>query len=168
MLDEDNFLTITDRKKDLIITAGGKNIAPQNIENLLKSIPYVSQAVVIGDRRKFLTALITLEQETIEDWAKGQGISYESYEELVESREVKEMMDKEVDRINREELSKYQTIKDFRLLKKDLTIEDGLLTPTLKVKRGPVMERYNDLIDGMYEELMKAFEEEGEEQEEEE
>jgi long-chain acyl-CoA synthetase len=168
VLDEDNFLTITDRKKDLIITAGGKNIAPQNIENLLKSITYVSQAVVIGDRRKFLTALITLEPEAIEDWAKEQGISYDSYEDLVASPQVKEMMDKEVDRVNREELSKYQTLKDFRLLEKDLTIEDGLLTPTLKVKRGPVMERYNDLIDGMYEELMKAFEEEKDEEEEEE
>jgi len=167
VLDENSFLTITDRKKDLIITAGGKNIAPQNIENLLKSIPYVSQAVVIGDRRKFLTALITLEPEIIEDWAKEQGISYENYEELVASPQVREMMDKEVDRINREELSKYQTIKDFRLLRKDLTIEDGLLTPTLKVKRGPVMERYNELVDGMYKELMEAFEaEKGEEEEE--
>ena len=169
VLDEDDFLTITDRKKDMIVTAGGKNIAPQNIENLLKSIPYVSQAVVIGDRRKFLTALITLEPEIIEDWAKEQGISYENYEDLVASPEVKEMVEKEVDRINREELSRYQNIKDFRLLRKDLTIEDGLLTPTLKVKRGPVMERYNDLIEGMYEELMKAFEaEEGEEGKEEE
>lgn len=160
VLDEDDFLIITDRKKDLIITAGGKNIAPQNIENLLKSIPYVSQAVVIGDRRKFLTALITLEPEAIQDWAKDQGIRYEDYEDLVQNEKVREMIKGEVGRINREELSRYQTIKDFRILKKDLSIEDGLLTPTLKVKRGPVMERYSDLIESMYEELMAAFEEE--------
>jgi len=160
VLDEDNFLTVTDRKKDLIITAGGKNIAPQNIENLLKSITYVSQAVVIGDRRKFLTALITLEPEAIQDWAKQQGISYQDYEDLVQNDRVREMIKGEVERINREELSRCQTIKDFRILKKDLSIEDGLLTPTLKVKRGPVIESYSDLVESMYEELMAAFEEE--------
>ncbi|MDY6794894.1 MAG: long-chain fatty acid--CoA ligase [Actinomycetota bacterium] len=153
VLDENRFLVITDHKKDLIITAGGKNIAPQNIENLLKSITYVSQAVVIGDRREFLTAIITLERERVEEWAEEEGIAYENYEELVSTPGLRELIAGEVERVNAGELSRFETIKDFRLLLRDLTIENGELTPTLKVRRGAVMERYGELIEGMYADL---------------
>ena len=151
-LDEDGFLTITDRKKDLIITAGGKNLAPQVIEIVLSAGKYIGQAVVIGDRRKFLTALITLNPETIPEWAKKQGIEYADVSELIDNEKVIELIRSEVEKAN-DQLSRVETIKDFRILPKEFTIEDGFLTPTLKVRRSQVMGQFKDTIDKMYADL---------------
>ncbi|OGP87389.1 MAG: hypothetical protein A2Y95_04965 [Deltaproteobacteria bacterium RBG_13_65_10] len=150
-VDEDGFLYITDRKKDLLITAGGKNVGPQNIEGQLKTIPYVSQACVIGDRRKFLSALITLDQQVIEKWAKENGITYASLAELVSHPKVRTLIQEHVDEKNRE-LAQYEQIKKFTILAGDFSIDGGELTPTLKMKRKVVNEKYKDVIDALYSE----------------
>ena len=145
VLDGDGFLRITDRKKDLIITAGGKNIAPQWIENKLKSaIPLVSQAVAHGDKRKFISALVTLNPEEV---AK-MGLKYE---DAAKNPAVREAIEKGIASANKE-LESYQQIKKFAILEKDFSIDDGTLTPTLKVKRKVVTERFIAILDGFYKE----------------
>ncbi len=147
---EDGFLRITDRKKDLIVTAGGKNVAPQNIEGALKaSSPLVSQVMVHGDKRKFLSALITLNEENLTAWAREQGLSFGDVAELVDRPEVKGLVQKAVDALNAE-LPSYETIKKFAILPKDFTQETGELTPTLKVKRKFVTEKFKQLLDEFY------------------
>jgi long-chain acyl-CoA synthetase len=148
-LDEDGFLYITDRKKDLLITAGGKNVGPQNIENLLKTIPYVSQACVIGDRRKFLSALITLDAPVIEKWAAENGITGSGVAALAGHPKVRALIEEHVNEKNRE-LAQYERIKAFTLLPSDFSIDGGELTPTLKMKRKVVSEKYRDIIEAMY------------------
>jgi long-chain acyl-CoA synthetase len=148
-LDGDGFLRITDRKKDLIVTAGGKNVAPQNIESLLKGSPYVSQAMVYGDRRKFLTALLTLEPDAVTSWAKGKGLAFASLAELSQNAEVYRLLQAEVDRLNRS-LASYETIKKFAILERDFTVEDGEMTPSLKVRRKDVTRKYQSLLDSFY------------------
>lgn len=148
-LDEDGFLFITDRKKDLLITAGGKNVGPQNIENLLKTIPYVSQACVIGDQRKFLSALITLDPTAIEGWAQTNGIAYKEIGELASDPKVRSLIEQHVEEQNGK-LARYEQIKRITILANDFTIETGELTPTLKMKRKVVNKKYKDLIDSMY------------------
>lgn len=147
-LDEDGYLTITGRKKDLIITAGGKNISPQNIESELKSDPLVSQAVVIGDRRKFLSAIVTLDSEAVEPWAKEKGLATDA-EQLADSPEMREYVQALVDRVN-ENLSSVESVKKFTILHRDFTQEAGEITPTLKVRRHKIEERYSDTIEAMY------------------
>ncbi|HCU23765.1 MAG TPA: long-chain fatty acid--CoA ligase [Deltaproteobacteria bacterium] len=149
--DERGILRITDRKKDIIVTAGGKNIAPQNIENLLKTNPIFSQIVVHGDRRKYLTALVTLNPDEVKSRANGLGMTYKNYSDLVASPEVHEMVKKVIDEKN-QNLAKYESIKRFAVLDKDFSIESGELTPTLKVKRKVINERYKDIFDGLYSE----------------
>ncbi|MBW2263379.1 MAG: AMP-binding protein, partial [Deltaproteobacteria bacterium] len=147
--DSDGFLRITDRKKDLIITAGGKNIAPQNIENQLKISPYVNDAVVIGDRRKFLSALILIDEDNVTEWAQGNRVPFTTYADLARNLEVRKLIEGEVARVNKD-LASVEKIKKFEILDKRLDQEDGELTPTMKVKRKKISEIYADLIEGMY------------------
>jgi len=147
-VDEDGYFTITDRIKDIIITAGGKNVAPVGIEGLIKEDPLISQAVVYGDRRKYLTALVSLDDEEIVERAKELRIKG-TYEELARHPLMKNEVEKIIKRKN-ETLPRYETIKDFVLLDCDLTIEDGDLTPTMKVKRKEVFRKYGDLMEALY------------------
>lgn len=153
--DADGFLRITDRKKDLIITAGGKNVAPQNIEKLLKGIGGIGQAVVIGDRRKFLSALLTLDAEKAPAFAKSRGWPAEPAR-LAAHPEFRAHVQAGIDAVNRE-LAKYESIKKFTLLPEDFSVEGGELTPTQKIKRKIVGERYASQIEAMYEEPAGAL-----------
>ena len=148
-IDEDGFLYITGRKKDIIITAGGKNITPANLENWLKQDQYISQAVVYGDRRPYLTALITLDPESIGPWAEQQGLGTADPAELAKRDEVRAMVQKVVEQVN-SRVGPVEQIKKFTILPQDLSQETGELTPTLKVKRNVVYEKYDDELDAMY------------------
>lgn len=149
-LDQDDFLKITDRKKDIIVTSGGKNVAPQNIENQLKQSFYISQAMVHGDRRKYLTCLLTLEPENLIPWAKEAGLSTGDWEKLVKDPKVLELVNEEVKKVN-SKLAKFETVKYFTIVPEDFTIESGELTPTFKLKRKNITKRYMDILDSMYE-----------------
>jgi len=147
-VDEDGFVYITGRKKDIIITAGGKNITPANLENWLKQNQYISQAVVYGDRRPYLTTLITLDPEEIGPWAEKQGLP-KDIEQLRETPEVKQLVQSAVDEVNTK-VGPVEQLKYFTILDHDLSQETGELTPTLKVKRNVVYEKYADELDSMY------------------
>ncbi len=148
-LDQDNFLHITDRKKDIIVTAGGKNIAPQNIENLLKLNRFIEQVCIIGDRRKYLTALISPSFPELEDFARENGIPAEPREQLVEHPRVRQIFQEAIDEAN-VRLARYERIKRFAVLPVEFSQETGELTPTLKVKRKVVEARFQEQIDRMY------------------
>jgi long-chain acyl-CoA synthetase len=148
-VDADGFLKITDRKKDIIINAYGKNIAPQPLEALLKSSPYIGTPVLIGDRRKFLTALIVPNFEKLERDAAALGIQWNSREELLHHDRVRGIYQDEIDRFNRN-LDRQEKIRRFALLPRDFTIDADEITPSLKVKRKVVDKRYKNLIDEMY------------------
>ena len=148
-LSDDGFLTITDRKKDIIITAGGKNISPSEIENRLKVSPFVREAVVIGDRRKYLTALIGIESDTVGDWATRRSIPYTTYEDLSGKEEVRELIQQVVDETNTE-FAQVETIKRFAFMAVELDHEDGQLTATQKVKRAAITEQFATTIEEMY------------------
>ena len=147
-LDDDGYLSITGRKKDIIITAGGKNLTPANIENDLKQCRYISQAVMYGDRRPYPVALITLDPEEITPWAKDKGLP-DDMAELVQTDEVRELVQSELDRANAK-YARVEQVKKFALLDHDLTQETGELTPTLKLKRNVVNERYQDVFESLY------------------
>lgn len=147
--DKDGHLKVTDRKKDLIITSGGKNISPSNIESILKSNPLISQAVIIGDKRPYLTALITLNLENVQKLAKEKGINNTDIHSLPKHPEINKVISEFVTKINND-LAQYETIKKFTILDKDFSQESDELTPTLKVKRKVVNEKYKNLIDSMY------------------
>ncbi|MBU2549789.1 MAG: AMP-binding protein [Proteobacteria bacterium] len=142
-------LKITDRKKDIIITSGGKNITPQHIENELKFSPYISDAIIIGDRRKYLTALIMLDEETIMKYAQDERIPFTTYKSLTQAPEAVKLIGKEVEEVNKK-LARVEQVKKFRLLDIKLTSEDGELTATMKLKRRMINEKYKDLIESMY------------------
>ena len=146
---EDGFLKITDRKKNLIVTSGGKNIAPQPIENKLVTSPYIEQAVIIGDKRKFCTAVLVASEETVSRWAKENNLTFHNYKELVSLPGVKELIRGELDRLT-ENLARYETIKDFFLAPQPFSIENKELTPSLKVKRNIVEQHYAEEINRMY------------------
>jgi long-chain acyl-CoA synthetase len=149
-IDDEGFLKITGRKKDLIVTAGGKNVAPSAIEGLIATSKYISQVCVIGDRQKYLTALITVDADNLKAFAEEKGISTTSFDDLLRNQDVNDLIRSVVEEKN-VELASFETIKDFRLLD-EFSIENGLLTPTLKVKRNVAMERFADTIDEMYRE----------------
>ena len=148
-IDEEGYLKITDRKKDLIITAGGKNIAPQYIENLLKFSPYINDAVVIGDKRKYLTAIIVIDEENVVKYAQDNKVQFTTFASLTRTKEVIDLIQHEVDKVNKH-LARVETIKRFSILDKKLYTEDGEVTPTMKVKRKFINEHYADLIESMY------------------
>jgi long-chain acyl-CoA synthetase len=148
-LDEAGFLTITDRMKDLIITAGGKNISPSEIENRLKVSPYVREAVVIGDRRPYLTALIGIEEDTVGNWCTRNRMPYTTYEDLSSNESVRELIGEVVAEVNHD-LAQVETIKQFRLLPKVLDQDDGEVTATQKVKRRAIADLFSNLIEEMY------------------
>ncbi|MBI3769492.1 MAG: long-chain fatty acid--CoA ligase [Deltaproteobacteria bacterium] len=148
-IDADGFLRITDRKKDLIKTSGGKYVAPQNIENLLKTQPHISQAVVIGDNRKYCVALVTVDLDEVERFARTQQLEVEDRGALAQHPKIVELIEAEVQTVN-QQLASYESIKYFRILERDFAQETGELTPSLKVKRKVVTERFRDLIDEMY------------------
>ena len=148
-IDDDGYLTITDRKKDVIITAGGKNISPSEIENRLKVSPYVREAIVVGDRRKYLVALIGIEADTVSDWAARRGLAFTTYGDLSRKSEVRELIGEWVEEVN-SEFAQVETIKRFALLEKELDHEDGELTATLKVKRRALEQRFEKQITELY------------------
>jgi long-chain acyl-CoA synthetase len=149
-LDRDGFLVITDRKKDIIVTSGGKNIAPQPIENRLKTNKFFTEVVMIGNRRNFPAALVVPGFEALEAWARQQGLPFGSREELVRRPEVLAHYKRLVDELT-PDLAQFEKIKKVALLTKEFTQESGEITPTLKVKRRVVEERYRSTIDSMYE-----------------
>ena len=148
--DSDGFLVITDRKKDLIITSGGKNISPQNIENLLKRIPCVSIPMVYGDGRNYLTALLTLDRAETTALAEEKGIAYTTYGELVTSPEITRIVQEGIDTINAG-LARFETIKKFVIVPEEFSQEAGEITPTLKLRRKEVIRTYGHLLEALYE-----------------
>ncbi len=150
LLDEEGFLRITDRKKDIIVTSGGKNIAPQNVENLLKNDAFISQAFVYGDRKKYLTALLTLAPDEISAWAARNGIRERDTQALSMRPEVEKLIRGRVEEINRG-LASFEQVKRFVLLGTDFSQETGELTPTLKIRRKVVVGKYGSLLDALYE-----------------
>ncbi len=148
-LDEEGFLFITDRKKELIVNAYGKNIAPAPIEAALKASRYIGQAVVLGDRRKFLTALLVPDFEALRPWARAAGVSFANDEELVKAPGVRKLFAAEVEPVNAK-LARYERIQAWDLAPAEFTIETGELTPTQKVKRRVINTKYKELIDGLY------------------
>ncbi|MEX2532115.1 MAG: long-chain fatty acid--CoA ligase [Gemmatimonadota bacterium] len=148
-LDEDGFLRITDRKKDLIVTAGGKNVAPQPIENLLKANRFFDQPVLVGDRQRFITLLVVPDFDALEGWAREHGVSWSERRELLSHPEVQSHVFAEMQR-EVADLSSFETPKKLLLLEEPFTIEDGSLTPTQKIKRRVVQDRYAEVLDRVY------------------
>ncbi|SIO18475.1 long-chain acyl-CoA synthetase [Bradyrhizobium erythrophlei] len=148
-IDNEGFVKITDRMKDIIITSGGKNITPSEIENQLKFSPYVSDAVVIGDKRPYLTCLIMIDQENVEKFAQDHDIPFTNYASLCRAAEIQDLIQREIEAVNAN-FARVETIKKFFLIERQLTPEDEELTPTMKLKRSFVNRRYAAEIDAMY------------------
>jgi len=149
LIDEDGYLKITDRKKDLIVNAAGKNIAPQRIECILKTINPISQAVVFGDKNKHLVALLTLDEHRAMELARDRGWQYEQYSDLANSKEMHNFLKKEIS-AKRGELAEYECIRHFSILEKDLSVDAGELTATLKIKRNVLLQKHADKIESLY------------------
>ncbi len=148
-IDTQGFLRITDRKKELIVTAGGKNVAPQKLENLIKARRFMSNGLVFGDKQKYLVALVTLNEPEITKWAADSGIAFRNYADLSTLTKIKEIIEIEIAAVNKN-LASYESIKKFKILPQDFSIESGELTPSLKLKRKVCVERYRSEIEGMY------------------
>ena len=148
-LDEDGFLTITDRKKDLIVTSGGKNVAPQPIESLILATPYIENIVVVGAERKFIAALVVPDFTRLEAYARSHGIAFRDRAELCRREEIVSLLEAEIDRATAD-LAPYEKIKKIAVLDRDFEIETGEITPTLKVRRNIVERKYGALIDSLY------------------
>jgi long-chain acyl-CoA synthetase len=148
-VDEEGFFRITDRMKDIIITAGGKNITPSELENELKFSPYITDAVVIGDRRPYLVVIIMIDQENVEKFAQDADVPFSNYASLTRAAEVQALIQTEIDRVNKK-FARVEQIKKFFLLDTQLTAEDEELTPTMKLKRKLVEKKYSAQIDAMY------------------
>jgi len=148
-IDDEGFLRITDRMKDIIITAGGKNVTPSELENELKFSPYVTDAVVIGDKRPYLTVIIMIDQENVEKYAQDNDVPFSNYESLTRAQEVQDLIQAELDRVNAK-FARVEQIKKFFLLETQLSAEDEELTPTMKLKRKLVQTKYAQRIDAMY------------------
>ena len=148
-LDDHQALTITGRLKDIIITAGGKNITPAEFESQLKFSPYVSDAIVIGDRRKYLTCLVMIDQENVEKFAQDNQIPFSDFASLCAARQIVDLIGAEVESVNKK-FARVEQIKEFRLIDVLLTAEDEELTPTMKLKRSFVEQTHAQLIESMY------------------
>ncbi|WP_310451340.1 long-chain fatty acid--CoA ligase [Sulfuritalea sp.] len=148
-VDEEGFYRISDRLKDIIITAGGKNITPSELENQIKFSPYVTDAVVIGDQRPYLVALIMIDQENVEKFAQDHDVPFSNYVSLTRSAEVQKLIGGEIERVN-QQFARVEQVKKFRLIEKKLGAEDEELTPTMKLKRKLVSQKYAELIESMY------------------
>jgi len=148
-IDEDGFIYLIDRMKDIIITAGGKNITPSEIENQLKFSPFISDAVVVGDKRPYLTCLIMIDQENVTKFAQDEDVVFTNYLSLCHTREVNDLIGREIENVN-QKFARAETIKQYRLIDQLLDAEDEELTPTMKLKRKVVNVKYADLIDSMY------------------
>jgi long-chain acyl-CoA synthetase len=148
-VDGNGYFRITDRMKDIIITAGGKNVTPSEFENQLKFSPYITDAVVIGDRRAYLTALVMIDQENVEQYAQEHDIPFSNYASLCRAPEIVALIGAEVEKVNRQ-FARVEQVKAFRLIDQRLTAEDEELTPTMKLKRTFVQRKYAELIESMY------------------
>jgi long-chain acyl-CoA synthetase len=148
-VNSEGILRIVDRKKDIIITAGGKNISPSEIENKLKFSPYIKEAIVIGDRRKYLSCLIQIDPENVGNWAQNKNIPYTTYKSLATLPEVGQLIWEEIEGVNKD-LARVETIKKFLILEKELDPDDQELTATMKVKRSVIEKKFKDLIETMY------------------
>ncbi len=148
-VDADGFFRITDRMKDIIITAGGKNITPSEFENELKFSPYVTDAVLIGDKKPFLTVLVMIDQENVERFAQDHDVPFSNYTSLTRAKEVQDLIWREIESVNKK-FARVEQVKKFRLIETQLTAEDEELTPTMKLKRKLVQQKYAQLIEGMY------------------
>ncbi|MGY4457306.1 long-subunit acyl-CoA synthetase (AMP-forming) [Bradyrhizobium sp. LB13.1] len=148
-IDNEGFVRITDRMKDIIITSGGKNITPSEIENQLKFSPYISDSVVIGDKRPYLTCLVMIDQENVEKFAQDHDIPFTNYASLCRATEIQDLIWREIEAVNAN-FARVETIKKFYLIERQLTPEDEELTPTMKLKRGFVNKRYAADIEAMY------------------
>jgi long-chain acyl-CoA synthetase len=148
-VDDDGYFYITDRMKDIIITAGGKNITPSEIENELKFSPYITDAVVIGDKRPYLVVLVMIDQENVEKFAQDRDIPFSNYASLTQSKDVQDLIQAELDRVNAK-FARVEQVKKFYLLQNQLTAEDEELTPTMKLKRKLVEKKYAEAIEAMY------------------
>jgi long-chain acyl-CoA synthetase len=148
-IDADGFVRITDRMKDIIITAGGKNVTPSEIENQLKFSPYITDAVVIGDQRKFLSCLIMLDPDTVAQFAQERNVPFTNFASLCRAKEIQDLIQGEIERVNKQ-VARVEGIKRFHLIEQILTPEDDELTPTMKLKRSLVNRKYKDVIDSMY------------------
>jgi len=151
MIDNEGYITITDRKKNILVTSGGKNVAPQPMENVLVTSKWIEQIVVIGDKRKFVSALIVPAFMNLEEWAKNNNLNYTSREELITLPAVRDLYDRIIGE-SMEGFAQFEKVKKYILLPSEFTIESGELTPSLKVKRSVVEKRYADLIESMYQE----------------
>ena len=154
-LDADGFLFITDRKKDIIVTSGGKNIAPQPIEGRLQATPFIAQAVVVGDNLPYLTTLIVPNFENLAAYFADRGEEGMSEETMAEREETRQLVDDAIRGLN-SELAQHEKIRRFTILAREFSLAEGEITPTLKVRRRVVSERYKDLIDGMYLKTQRA------------
>ena len=146
---DNGFLKIMDRKKDIIITRGGKNITPAFIENKLKFSIYIQDAVVIGDNRRYLTALILIDEDNVTKYAQDHAVPFTTFADLTQNKEINKLINQEVEKVN-ETLARVETIKKFELLPRRFYAEDGDVTPTQKVKRRALEKTYADLIESMY------------------
>ena len=146
---DDTYLKITDRMKDIIITAGGKNVSPSEVENALKASPYIKEAIVIGDARPYLTALIGIELDTVGHWAQTRKLPYTTYRDLGEKKDVRALVQSIVDDVN-ERFARVEQVKKFSMLTKELDHEDGELTATQKVKRSAIATMFAEQVEGMY------------------
>jgi len=150
VLDGEGFLSITDRKKDLIVTAGGKNIAPQNLENLCRTLPLIDQVMVYGDRRKYLVALVTLNFEELTGVASREGLPATNRKDLASHSRIQQIVADHLATVNAR-LAPYEQIKRFAILPEGFTEEAGELTPTLKIRRREIARLHRDILDGLYE-----------------
>ena len=148
-IDADGYVYIRDRKKDLIITAAGKNIAPQAVENALKSVPCVSQVAVYGDRKPYLVALVTLDPAAVKGWAEEHDIASDDVTGIYRDPRFRAFLDEGIQRANAQ-LASYETVKYYEVLSEDFTVENDLLTPTLKIRRRQIHDRYRDLYESLY------------------
>lgn len=149
VIDKDGYLKITDRKKDLIVNSAGKNIAPQRIEAILKTVPFVSQAVVFGDKQKALVALLTLDEQAATEYGHEQNWDFNSYAELLKEPKLNQYLRKEI-QSRSGQLADYEVVKRFAVLPDELSVDEGELTATLKIKRNVVAAKYKSVVEALY------------------